>query len=769
MRSFRLLPPVILLIVMIFASGYLFTAPVSRAATFTIPCNDVSALINAITTANSNGESDTIELAAACTYTLTAVHNITTGPNGLPAIVIDGSSANTLTINGNGATLERAIGSPPFRFLQISGTFTDDLTLTINDLTFRNGDMNDEEGGAIQANYARLTLNRVTFANNQATNDGGAVVARNSELTLNRTVFENNRALTVGSAEGGALYTVSATTIISDSIFRNNRSERSGGAITFRVDGPGAATITGTTFSDNQTTGEGGAIAVYHDITLRNSTFSGNRAGADGGALFSDMNARLEHVTITGTQTGGNGALYGAATLQGSLIAGNTDTSPGGGANYPDIADLFSSLSSDGYNLIGNVGDYDFNVNTTGDRYGDPLGTTTPNTGATESSTPIDPLLAPLADNGGSAPTHALTGGSPALDQIPAGSCNVTTDQRGIARPQPTGGACDIGAFEAVHAPEIAVYDSPDASGPELTNNQATVVSFGTTPVGTPVARIFAIRNPGITPLTLGALTLPTGFAVIGAFPGEPVAPGATITFTVQLTAATAGIFSGTLSFVNGDADENPFQFPISGTVTVPAPSTHMAYLPLVMRPGQPDLTITSIAIIPNQTTFAAGQPIEIQITVQNIGSAPAGPFWVDLYLNPDRPPQINDLWHDHCALRPCFGVAWGVTRILQPGEQITLSTGSGYDTLRTYWLGWLANGTTTIYALADSWNVTGVTGAVFESDETNNRGVRDGLVVGGTNPPAPPWTPAYFAGSAQSLLLPARPAYARSDRNAPR
>jgi len=40
--------------------------------------------------------------------------------------------------------------------------------------------------------------------------------------------------------------------------------------------------------------------------------------------------------------------------------------------------------------------------------------------------------------------THALLTGSPAIDA--GGSCGVTSDQRGIARPQ--GIACDTGAFE---------------------------------------------------------------------------------------------------------------------------------------------------------------------------------------------------------------------------------------------------------------------------------------------------------------------------------
>jgi hypothetical protein len=57
-----------------------------------------------------------------------------------------------------------------------------------------------------------------------------------------------------------------------------------------------------------------------------------------------------------------------------------------------------------------------------------------------------DPFLGPLADNGGPTPTMALLPGSPAIDAgVPI--AGVTTDQRGVARPQGT--APDIGAFES--------------------------------------------------------------------------------------------------------------------------------------------------------------------------------------------------------------------------------------------------------------------------------------------------------------------------------
>ena len=56
--------------------------------------------------------------------------------------------------------------------------------------------------------------------------------------------------------------------------------------------------------------------------------------------------------------------------------------------------------------------------------------------------------VAPLASNGGPTQSQLPLAGSPLLDAIPAAACppDVTTDQRGVARPQ--AGFCDIGAVE---------------------------------------------------------------------------------------------------------------------------------------------------------------------------------------------------------------------------------------------------------------------------------------------------------------------------------
>jgi hypothetical protein len=60
-------------------------------------------------------------------------------------------------------------------------------------------------------------------------------------------------------------------------------------------------------------------------------------------------------------------------------------------------------------------------------------------------SAPIDPMIEPLALNGGPTRTHALEGGSPAINAASPLDCPAT-DQRGAARPQ--GEGCDIGSYE---------------------------------------------------------------------------------------------------------------------------------------------------------------------------------------------------------------------------------------------------------------------------------------------------------------------------------
>ncbi|WP_461521987.1 choice-of-anchor Q domain-containing protein, partial [Porticoccus sp.] len=184
----------------------------------------------------------------------------------------------------------------------------------------------------------------------------------------------------------------------------------------------GTATLTNVTLSGNSA-GLGGGI--HNDSTggasidLTNVTISGNTAtGAEGGGIHNENTATLTNVTVSNNSAatqGGGVYTTGTVTISNSILANNT-----AGGSGPDA---FGTFSSDGTNIIENIAPASgFGSDTSGD----------PNLGA-------------LANNGGFTQTHALLGGSIAID---AGT-NLNApplDQRGYLR---TDGLADSGAFEA--------------------------------------------------------------------------------------------------------------------------------------------------------------------------------------------------------------------------------------------------------------------------------------------------------------------------------
>lgn len=83
-----------------------------------------------------------------------------------------------------------------------------------------------------------------------------------------------------------------------------------------------------------------------------------------------------------------------------------------------------------------------------------------------------NPNLNSLANNGGPTQTMLPQSGSPLIEGVTAGSCQaggaagVTTDQRGLPRPDTSSPACDIGAVEVQRpSPPTAVIVTPRLTG----------------------------------------------------------------------------------------------------------------------------------------------------------------------------------------------------------------------------------------------------------------------------------------------------------------
>jgi hypothetical protein len=247
-------------------------------------------------------------------------------------------------------------------------------------------------------NLGTLTLLDSVVANHGVTG-GNAVSNMDGTLTIVRSVVRDN--LGVGIRQQAAFSVVLGTLEITDSAITGNM---------------------------------GGGLSVIHGgAILTNVTVSGNSSSGCGAGIENSAAMLASNVTVTGNTSANGGAGVcnsGTFIFRNTILAGNT------APFVPDCAGG-RSLTSQGYNLIGNS----MFCIIAGDVTGNLLD--------------VDPLLGALTDNGGPTPTHALLPGSPALDAgdpgMPGngGTACPATDQRGVVRPQPPGGACDIGAYEA--------------------------------------------------------------------------------------------------------------------------------------------------------------------------------------------------------------------------------------------------------------------------------------------------------------------------------
>jgi hypothetical protein len=272
-----------------------------------------------------------------------------------------------------------------------------------------------------------------------------------SDTTINDVTITggNSAAGQDPAVEGGAVrLDVAGRFELNRSAIIGNRASSQGGGISSFSNSPvqiADSVIAGNTAGNAESPALGGGIYSTSQLILRNSTVSGNQLVGTttlGAGVYATAAIDLVHVTIAGNSApaarGTSLQLQSALTPPPTTIWNTIVTADVGAAcaiNRPTTGD--HNLDGDGTCAFMRPGD----------------------------KPAVNPLLAPLANSGGPTDTRALLAGSPAIDAADATHCRLT-DQRGIARPQAV--ACDIGAFEYVPPPPLALPSQPPPDDGEL-------------------------------------------------------------------------------------------------------------------------------------------------------------------------------------------------------------------------------------------------------------------------------------------------------------
>lgn len=325
-----------------------------------------------------------------------------------------------LTIEGAGAGLTTIDGNGIDRVLHVRLSDGEHPDLTLRDVTITGGQVTDVPGGGLYFASAGIAL-------------------------VERTEFTGNHVLgTTSSAVGGAISSNAGGNLtVRESRLAGNSADRGGALFSNSF-----LLVEDSTIADNDARA-GSALVSFGSAILRRSVVSGNEATGNYTISASTANLDIEDATLSSnidpfTIVSVDGATL---TIRNVTIANNDSFSAVDGF----VAGTVQIINSIVYNPLtveectASAGGQVVSLGYTLDRDG------TCATGAAGDLPSTDPLLGPLADNGGPTHTHLLLAGSPAIDAGDNFSCTLQ-DQRGVARPQDGDGDgmahCDLGAVE---------------------------------------------------------------------------------------------------------------------------------------------------------------------------------------------------------------------------------------------------------------------------------------------------------------------------------
>lgn len=265
---------------------------------------------------------------------------------------IDGGTLGQVTLSGNNVT----------RLF----TTTPGATLTLLNLTLRDGNSDQEEGGALWA-AGPAVISNSAFISNTARDDGGAIYAAGAPLTITGSVFWQNLSPDYGgavnalgsvwvtnsefysnTAEGGGALALEAEAHIASSRFYSNTADSIGGAI-YSYNG-GLVWVSASWFYSNTALVGGGINAAGLGLWLTSSTLHHNAAANDGGGLNTANPATISGSEFySNTAEYGGGVLaYGSVTITTSSLHHNTADRAGGGLGWYDATTQRGAAQSSG-------------------------------------------------------------------------------------------------------------------------------------------------------------------------------------------------------------------------------------------------------------------------------------------------------------------------------------------------------------------------------------------------------------------------------------
>jgi hypothetical protein len=552
------------------------TDDAAGASACTAAANDCS-LRGAIIAANASS-GNVVSLASNQIYTL-AAGAADSAPGSLVQAGGDLDITTNMTIEGNNAIVD---GGGRDRIFQIEATGNTPISVTINNLTMRNGAPSGAlgHGGAIFSRGANLSLNRCEIRDSTAGSNNGGAIAANSlasistalSVSLQKTTLAGNSA-----ANGGGLLLSGVAASLGQSTLSGNTASR------YR--GGGGIYLLGNSAS----------VALSNcTLTLNSASYAGGPfiEAATGGGIFAEISSSA------------------SSSLQSSIVAANTAAGNVFGVDYGGNAP-----SSSSYNLIGvNSGTF---FSSSNNKFGG-------------SGSELNPGLAPLAvPLGGGPRVHyaALSGPSPAIDAgIATGiSTDATNSPRVVDQPNIANVAdgSDIGAVETPLVNDVPVATPQTVN---LTQNQAVTITLaGTDPNNDPLRyKITSLPANGSLrdgPSTSGRLVASTDLPY-------------TLVQNNQVTYVPSLNFSGS----------NSFNFVVNDGRLDSAPATISLNVAAIPTPSSTNLQATGAVTVTRygQVRMRTGRYTQ-SVVIQNVsGAAITGP----LILTVDGLPATATLYN---------------------------------------------------------------------------------------------------------------------------